>query len=144
MRRPSERGETSTSAEANLLQAVTSCRTLCQSGRWCVGHKQPQRGTLARFGLERQGYQTFLPRIVTIRRHARKGETDPLPLLPRYIFVGLDLTHERWHFNAARRSTGRFEMLLELPDAPIRFNLAQELLDQQPEEGSLPQDNWVR
>ena len=64
--------------------------------RWYVVHTQPHRETQAERQLANQGYRAFLPRFLRSRRHARKFETVLAPLFPRYMFVALDLTRDRW------------------------------------------------
>ena len=46
--------------------------------------------------LARQGYVTYLPRFQKRRRHARKIDTVTCALFPRYLFVLIDTTCQRW------------------------------------------------
>ncbi len=46
--------------------------------------------------LERQGYGVYLPCYLKRRRHARKIETVAAALFPRYLFVAVDRTVQRW------------------------------------------------
>lgn len=46
--------------------------------------------------LERQGFQTYFPRYLKRRRHARRVETVAAPLFPRYLFVAIDVATQRW------------------------------------------------
>ena len=64
--------------------------------RWYVARTLPQRELHAARQLNNQGYPTFVPRYWKNRRHARKIETVSAPLFPRYIFVVVDLTRDRW------------------------------------------------
>jgi len=50
----------------------------------------------AAWHLMRQGYSIYLPRYIKRRRHARRIETVPMPLFPRYLFVAIDRTMQRW------------------------------------------------
>ena len=75
------------------------------SARWYVVHTQPNSESRANEHLRRQGYITFLPKLLKRRRHARKTETVSRPLFPRYIFVQLDTVHQGWH--AIRSTFGR-------------------------------------
>jgi transcription elongation factor/antiterminator RfaH len=61
-----------------------------------VGHTLACREAVAQTHLQRQGFETFLPQILTRRSHARKLETVKAPMFPRYIFVRLDLARDRW------------------------------------------------
>src|SRR3954451_17215680 len=64
--------------------------------RWYVVQSQPNAERKAIAHLERQGFATYLPRYLKRRRHARKVETVPAPLFPRYLFVSIDLAAQRW------------------------------------------------
>jgi transcriptional antiterminator RfaH len=64
--------------------------------RWHVVRTQPHREVFAMSQLVNQGYRSFLPRHLKNRRHARKFDTVMAPLFPRYLFVILDLTRDRW------------------------------------------------
>jgi transcriptional antiterminator RfaH len=64
--------------------------------RWYVVQSQPNAESKAIAHLERQGFATYLPRYLKRRRHARRVEIVPAPLFPRYLFVGIDLTVQRW------------------------------------------------
>ena len=46
--------------------------------------------------LNRQGFDTYLPRYLKRRRHARRVETVAASLFPRYLFVAVDVTAQRW------------------------------------------------
>lgn len=64
--------------------------------RWFVAHTHPRSEARALVNLERQGFATYLPRYLKRRRHARRVETVPVPLFPRYVFVAIDLERQRW------------------------------------------------
>jgi transcriptional antiterminator RfaH len=64
--------------------------------RWYVVQTQPNAERKAVAHLERQGFATYLPRYLKRRRHARKVETVSAPLFPRYLFVAIDLSVQRW------------------------------------------------
>lgn len=64
--------------------------------RWYVVQTQPNSEMKAAHHLKRQGFTAYLPRYLKRRRHARKVETVPAPLFPRYLFVAIDVTTQRW------------------------------------------------
>jgi transcriptional antiterminator RfaH len=64
--------------------------------RWFVAHTQPHAEAKATSHLNRQGFKSYFPRYLKRRRHARKIETVAAPLFPRYLFVAVDLTAQRW------------------------------------------------
>jgi len=64
--------------------------------RWFVVQTHPHAEAKACWHLERQGFRTYLPRYLKKRRHARRVETVIAPLFPRYLFVAIDMTSQRW------------------------------------------------
>jgi transcription antitermination factor NusG len=64
--------------------------------RWHVARTLPQRELQAARQLANQGFRSFVPRYWKNRRHARKVETLSAPLFPRYIFVVVSQTRDRW------------------------------------------------
>lgn len=64
--------------------------------RWYVVQTQPNAEIKALIHLGRQGFATFLPRYLKRRRHARRVETVAAPLFPRYLFVTIDMSRQRW------------------------------------------------
>jgi transcriptional antiterminator RfaH len=66
------------------------------SAQWYVVQTQPNAERRAVAHLDRQGFQTYLPRYRKRRRHARRLETVIAPLFPRYLFVAVDLSTQRW------------------------------------------------
>jgi transcription elongation factor/antiterminator RfaH len=63
---------------------------------WYAVHTKPHREFSAQMQLGTQGFRTFLPRHRKTVRHARKLRTVSAPLFPRYLFVALDLSRDRW------------------------------------------------
>jgi transcriptional antiterminator RfaH len=75
---------------------VASRLALTENERWYVARTLPQRELHAARQLANQGFRSFVPRYWKNRRHARKVETISAPLFPRYIFVVVDRTRDRW------------------------------------------------
>ena len=69
---------------------------LGEAERWYVARTLPQRELHAARQLTNQGFRIFVPRYWKNRRHARKVETISAPLFPRYIFVVVDRSRDRW------------------------------------------------
>ena len=69
---------------------------LAEQERWYVARTLAQRELQAEQQLANQGFRVFVPRYWKNRRHARKVETISAALFPRYIFVVLDRTRDRW------------------------------------------------
>ena len=76
---------------------------LGEAERWYVVQTQPRKETTALVNLHRQGFRTFLPRLVKTVRHARKTRTVQAPLFPGYLFTPLDMGRHQW-----RRINGSF------------------------------------
>lgn len=86
---------------------------------WYVVHTQPQNEMRAETHLQRQGFATYLPRYLRVRRHARKTETVARPLFPRYMFVALDPTRDRWR---AIQSTVGVSHLITNGEHPVEVS----------------------
>ncbi len=82
---------------------------MTEAPRWYVVHTQPQNEARAETHLRRQGFETYLPRYLRSRRHARKTETVARPLFPRYLFVAMDVARDRWR--AIRSTLGVSEII---------------------------------
>src|SRR5262249_7372171 len=46
--------------------------------------------------LIRQGFETYMPRYLKRRRHARQTDLVAAPLFPQYLFVAIDMAVQRW------------------------------------------------
>jgi len=64
--------------------------------RWYVVQTQANAETKASVHLARQGFATYMPRYVKRRRHARRVDIVAAPLFPRYLFVKIDMSVQRW------------------------------------------------
>jgi transcriptional antiterminator RfaH len=66
--------------------------------RGCVHliHSHPHAEVKASEHLRRQGFETYLPRYLKQRRHARRIEKVSAPLFPSYLFAAVDMTSQRW------------------------------------------------
>jgi transcriptional antiterminator RfaH len=64
--------------------------------KWFVVQTHPHAEVKAAAHLQRQGFEIYLPRYLKRRRHARRVDTIGSPLFPRYLFVAVDVTTQRW------------------------------------------------
>lgn len=64
--------------------------------RWFAVQSQPNAEVKAAGHLLRQGFGVYLPRYMKRRRHARRVEMVAAPLFPRYFFVSIDMSAQRW------------------------------------------------
>jgi transcriptional antiterminator RfaH len=63
---------------------------------WYVVQTHVNGEAKAAQNLMRQGYEIYLPRYLKRRRHARKLDFTAKPLFPRYMFVAIDMSAQRW------------------------------------------------
>ena len=64
--------------------------------RWYVATTLPRKERLAAANLANQNTRSFLPVHLETRRHARQFRTVLAPVFPRYLFVILDVSRQRW------------------------------------------------
>ncbi len=76
--------------EKRLVMDSVSC------GTWYLIHSHAHAELKASEHLRRQGFETYLPRYLKQRRHARRIEKVPAPLFPRYLFAAVDMASQRW------------------------------------------------
>ena len=99
--------------------------------------------------LNRQGFETYLPRFMKSRRHARKVETVIAPFFPQYLFVGVDISKSCWRAikstYGVRQLVGQGETPLPVPDGVVEelraFENAQGLLNMDQGPRYRPGDN---
>ena len=89
--------------------------TAAPASRWYVVHTQPHGEARAIVNLRRQGFDAYLPRYRGRRSHAGRVDSVSKPLFPRYLFVAMDITRERWR---AIHSTFGVSHLVCSGDAP--------------------------
>ena len=78
--------------EQDLLRAAV----FPEGPRWYVVRSRPHKELYAATNLQNQAFPTFIPQISKTIRHARRTKTVLAPLFPRYLFVLLDLSRDRW------------------------------------------------
>ena len=101
---------------------------------WYVVHTHPRGEPLAIINLNNQGLETYLPRQLKRRRHARRTEWVPAPLFPGYLFVRFDLDRTRWR---AIHSTFGVRYLVcngELP-APVPHGIVEDIRSCEDDDG---------
>jgi transcriptional antiterminator RfaH len=57
---------------------------------WYAVQSRPRQEALAELNLDRQGYQTYLPKILLRKRRRDKWTRVVEPLFPRYLFIQVD------------------------------------------------------
>jgi transcriptional antiterminator RfaH len=63
---------------------------------WHVVQTHVHAEAKAQMHLRRQGFETYLPRYLKRRRHARRTEQVASPLYPSYLFVTFNPAIHRW------------------------------------------------
>lgn len=69
---------------------------LTEGKSWYCAQTQPRKEPTALANLHRQGFRSFMPRLLKTVRHARKARTVKAPLFPGYLFTPLDLDRDQW------------------------------------------------
>jgi len=110
---------------------------------WCVAHTQPLKEPAAKQHLLAQGYEVYMPRFKKICRHARKVEEKLVPLFPRYIFVGMDLSSARWRSVNGTRGVSHLLMTNDLNPAKVATRVIDDLRSQEITEGIVPVSSLV-
>ena len=106
--------------------------------KWYVVHTHARAEATAAAHLERQGFQTYCPKYLKRRSHARRVTTEPAPFFPRYIFVAIDLGSQRWR---AVRSTIGVSYLVgwEKGPASVGDTVVADLRAREDASGFIPQ-----
>ncbi len=112
--------------------------------RWFAVHSLPHREVGAQQQLEYQGFQTFLPRNRKIRRHARKLDTVLAPIFPRYLFVNLDLDHDRWRSVNGTFGVAHLVMMAGDRPQPVPHGVVEALIAMTDGQGVLRLDEGGR
>ncbi|MDH5692161.1 MAG: transcription/translation regulatory transformer protein RfaH [Gammaproteobacteria bacterium] len=63
---------------------------------WYLVLSKPRGEEQASENLQRQGYETYVPRVLGKRRRNRKTYPAILPLFPRYLFIHLEPGVDNW------------------------------------------------
>lgn len=84
--------------------------------RWFLVHTLPNSERRAEVHLRAQGFRTCLPQVNRTIRHARQFRNVQAPLFPRYMFLILDLSRDRW---LSVRSTVGVSTLVTCEGCPI-------------------------
>jgi transcriptional antiterminator RfaH len=116
---------------------------LAEAERWYVARTLPQRELHAARQLANQGFRIFVPRYRKNRRHARKVETVSVPLFPRYIFVVVDRTRDRWRCINGTFGVDRLLVYGGEPQ-PVPEGVAENLIQATDEDGNVRFDFRLR
>jgi len=107
--------------------------------RWYVARTHPQRELQAAKQLANQGFRTFVPRCWKNRRHARRVETISAPMFPRYIFVILDRSRDRWR--SVNGTLGIERLLMQAGEPqPVPCGVVESLVEAADADGNVQFD----
>ena len=88
--------------------------------KWFVAQLKPNSCNVAVQNLERQGFETFLPKIKTTIKKVNKFIDKDVLLFPGYAFIGIDLQNSDW---AKINSTYGVSKLLSFNNKPSEIPL---------------------
>lgn len=112
---------------------------------WYLVHTKPRQENLAQENLERQGYETYLPRIYQTRRRNGRHVKIIEAFFPRYLFIHLDSETDNW---APIRSTFGVSKMIRFDGIPaiVPDQLIQTLKGNDDADGiqSLKQNSLMR
>lgn len=83
--------------------------------RWYLVYTKPRGEEIARENLERQGFETYLPRLRQPRRRRGSRVIRVEAMFPRYLFVHLNVVSDNW---APIRSTVGVTSLVQFGGRP--------------------------
>jgi transcriptional antiterminator RfaH len=115
------------------------------NSRWYVVQTQGHAEMKAAWHLARQGFQTYLPRYLKRRRHARRVEMLPAPLFPRYLFVAVDMATQRWRSISSTIGVTQLVCAGDVP-APVPRQVIEALKQREDDQGLImlsPQPNFT-
>jgi transcriptional antiterminator RfaH len=111
--------------------------------RWYVVQTHSHAEERAASHLIRQGYSVYLPRYLKRRRHARRVETVPAPVFPRYLFVAINRATQHWR--AIQSTVGVMSLLCHGEDpACVPEGVMSELRNREDERGFVRLDTRPR
>ncbi len=63
---------------------------------WYLIYTKPKQEDIAKLNLEQQGYETYLPKVMGLKRKQGRSIKSILPMFPRYLFIHLDNQTDDW------------------------------------------------
>jgi transcription elongation factor/antiterminator RfaH len=119
------------------MQTISGRRLEESDARWYAIHTLPRREFGACAQLEAQSYTIFLPCHLRTVRHARKLKTINAPFFPRYLFVRLDLSRDRWRSINGTFGVAGLVMEGDRP-VPVPIGVVEALKDRFQANGAMP------
>jgi transcription antitermination factor NusG len=116
--------------------SIPPALSLAPQERWYVARTLAQRELHASRQLINQGFRPFVPLYWKNRRHARKTETVLAALFPRYIFVILDRTKDRWRSINGTLGVDRL-LIYDGEPQPVPHGVVERLISAADPDGSI-------
>jgi transcriptional antiterminator RfaH len=104
------------------------------SPRWYVVQTRPNSERRAVANLVRQGFEVYFPVYRKRRSHAGKVGMIAAPLFPRYVFIAMDLGHQRWRSVHSTFGVAQLVCQGDRP-APLADEVIAELRSREDERG---------
>ena len=111
--------------------------------QWYVVKTKSREEAKALFNLKRQGFNAYLPQYKKTRRHARRTDTVPAPLFPKYLFVEFDLDLENWSCINSTIGVRQLIKFGSLP-TPVPSDLVGEIRTREDEEGLVSLNRYLK
>jgi len=74
-----------------------------KNNTWVLAYTKQRSEETAHWDLLRQGFESYLPKYLKMRSHARKKEEVAYPLFPRYLFIKI---HSLENFSKIKKTSG--------------------------------------
>lgn len=102
--------------------------------RWYVVQTHARRENQAVDNLKRQSFQTYLPRYLKRRRHARRVDWRQVPVFPGYLFVRFDSDLHRWRAIQSTVGVSKLIMFGEIPIS-VPYGIVEAIKSREDERG---------
>ena len=104
---------------------------------WYLIYTKPAGEDVAKENLERQGYETYLPKVLGLRKKRGRSVKAPSAMFPRYLFIHLDNQKDDW---GPIRSTIGVQKLVKfgLEAARVPNTLIKYIRERENEDGLVP------
>ena len=102
--------------------------------RWFVAKTRSGGEQKARFHLQRQGFEVYIPQFLRRISHARRTSWQPRPLFPSYLFIAMSETQQRWR--AINSTIGISHLICDdRGPVPVPGGVVDDLRDTEDERG---------
>ena len=107
---------------------------------WCVIYTNPGQEFLAISELKKQNFYIYIPLMKKVVKHARKIKEAVKPYFPRYIFINLNTSEEKWKTINYTKGVLKILTSEELPIS-ISSKVIRELKNLEDDKGYINNDN---